>query len=331
MAPDALAQVLRPLAGMFSVDQFPQLLVGLGGTDDAAVYKVTDDVALIATLDFFTPIVDDPYQYGAVAATNALSDIYAMGGEVAIALNICCLSECLPVDIISEILRGGADKVHEAGGVLAGGHSVDDKEPKYGLAAIGFVHPDRVLTKNGARHGDVLVLTKPLGVGIISTAFKADHARPEHMTAAVESMLRLNRTASQLLQAHGARACTDVTGFALLGHCSELAEKSDVCLRIHATTIPFLPGAEEYADSWLFPGGTARNKHAYQSRVRVADGVIEEVEQLLYTPETSGGLIATIPADRLDDLKSAFDAARHPLWVIGEVSAASDHHIEIIP
>ena len=329
MAPEALAQVLRPLAEMFDANRFPQLLVGLGVSDDAAVYRVTDQIALIATLDFFPPIVDDPYQYGAVAAANALSDIYAMGGELVIALNICCLSECLPTEIISEILRGGAEKVREAGGVLVGGHSVDDKEPKYGLAAIGFVHPDRVLTKGGARPGDALVITKPLGVGMISTAFKADQAQPEHMNGAIESMLTLNRTASRLLQAHGARACTDVTGFALLGHGAELAEKSGVRLRIHADRVPFLPGATEYADQWLFPAGTARNKAGFHKRIRVADGVMEELEQLLYTPETSGGLIAAIPPDRLDSLKTAFDTARQPLWVIGEVACAADTLIEL--
>jgi selenium donor protein len=197
MAPDALAQVLRPLEGMFPAQRFPQVLVGLGPSDDAAVYKITDELALIATLDFFTPVVDDPYQYGAIAATNAFSDIYAMGGRVALALNICCLSECLPLEVIAEILRGGADKIVEAGGVLVGGHSIDDQEPKYGLVALGFAHPDRVLTTAGAQPGDTLVLTKPLGVGIITTAFKADQTRPEHFDASVQSMLKLNRTAAE--------------------------------------------------------------------------------------------------------------------------------------
>ena len=238
MAPDALAQVLRPLQQMFPAEHYPQLLVGLGPDDDAAVYRISEELALIATLDFFTPIVDDPYQYGAIAATNALSDIYAMGGRFALALNICCLSECLPTDVISEVLRGGADKVLEAGGVLVGGHSVDDKEPKYGLAAIGFAHPDRVFTTTNARPGDVLVLTKPLGVGIVTTAAKADQAKPEHVDASIASMLRLNRAAAELLQGVNVRACTDVTGFALLGHGSEFAERSGVRFRFHASRIP---------------------------------------------------------------------------------------------
>ena len=307
---------------MFPAERFPRLLVGLGSLcDDAAVYKITDELALIATLDFFTPVVDDPYQYGAIAAANALSDVYAMGGQVALALNISCLSECLPPEIIAEILRGGADKVAEAGGVIAGGHSVDDKEPKYGLVALGFVHPDRVLTKAGARPGDALVLTKPLGVGIITTALKGDQAKPKHVDAAVESMLKLNRAAAELLQAGGCRACTDVTGFALLGHSYEMAERSKVQLRIHADKLPFLPGAEQYADQWLFPAGTAHNQNAYRDHVRFAPGVTEELQQLLYTPETSGGLLAAVAPDRLDELTARFAQADEPLWIIGEVRA----------
>ena len=315
---------------MFPAERFPQLLVGLGETcDDAAVYKVTDDTALIVTLDFFTPVVDDPYQYGAIAATNALSDIYAMGGRVALALNISCLSECLPPEIVGEILRGGADKVAEAGGVVVGGHSVDDKEPKYGLAAVGFVHPDRVLTKAGARPGDVLVLTKPLGVGIITTAFKGDQTQPEHVDAAVQSMLKLNRAPSELLQRGETHACTDISGFALLGHAYELAEKSGVKLRIHADQLPFLPGAQDYADLWLFPAGTGHNKDYFARHVRCEPSIPEEMLQLLYTPETSGGLLAAIPAGRLDNLKSDFAAADEPLWIIGEVLDGTS--IEVVP
>ncbi len=315
---------------MFPAERFPQLLAGLGRTcDDAAVYQITDDMALIATLDFFTPVVDDPYQYGAIAAANALSDIYAMGGSVAIALNISCLSECLPPEIVGEILRGGAEKVAEAGGIVVGGHSVDDKEPKYGLVAIGFVHPDRVLTKGGARPGDVLVLTKPLGVGIITTAFKADQTQPAHFDAAVESMLKLNRTAVELLQTGAVHACTDISGFALLGHACEVAEHSGVKLRIYVDQIPFLPGARDYADLWLFPAGTSHNKDYYARHIGCNPGIAEDVLHLLYTPETSGGLLAAIPASRLNDLKADFAAANEPLWVIGEVLDGTG--IEVVP
>jgi selenide,water dikinase len=333
MAPDALAQVLRPLADMFQPEQFPQLLVGLGDLrDDAAVYRVSDDQAVIATVDFFTPIVDDPYTYGAIAATNALSDVYAMGGRVIMALNICCLSECLPPEVITEILRGGAEKVAEAGAVLVGGHSVDDREPKYGLVALGFVHPQRIWTKGGAHVGDALVLTKCLGVGIITTVLKAGAAEVEHVNGAVASMLKLNRRAAELLATVDVHACTDVTGFALLGHGSEMAGQSNACLRFNASALPFLPGAQEYADMWLFPGGTARNQQVYAPRVSFADGVAEELQQLLFTPETSGGLLAAIPAAQVPDLQARFQAAGEPLWVIGEVvPQTGDHLIEVVP
>ena len=321
MAPDALAQVLRPLAEMFPAERYADLLVGLWPSDDAAVYRLGEDRALIATVDFITPVVDDPYQFGAVAAANALSDVYAMGGQVVLALNVCCFSECLGVETIGEILRGGAEKVAEAGGVLVGGHTIADEEPKYGLVALGFVHPARVLTKGGARPGDVLILTKRLGVGIITTAAKADQVRPEHIAAAVDSMQRLNRGASQQVQAAGAHACTDVTGFALLGHACEIAEKSGVRLQFDARRIPWLAGAQESAEQWLFPAGTARNRTAYAGQVRFAAGIAEETQQLLFTPETSGGLIAAIPPDRVDGLVAAFRAAGADVGGVGEVQS----------
>ncbi len=329
MAPEALAQVLRPLGDLFPAELYPQLIVGLGEVrDDAAVYRINDETALIVTLDFFTPIVDDAYTYGAIAATNALSDVYAMGGQVALALNICCLSECLPPELITEILRGGADKVRESGGCLVGGHSVDDREPKYGLAAIGFVHPGRVWTKGGARPGDLLVLTKPLGVGIVTTVLKAGEAESAHVDAAIASMLKLNKQAAELLMATGSvHACTDVTGFALLGHGSEMAERGNVQLRFYADQIPFLPGAEEYADMWLFPAGTTTNKQAFEEHVHCDPGVSEELLNLLMTPETSGGLLAAVAPEQLDRLTAAFAAADQPLWVVGDVAEAQETHL----
>ena len=319
MGPEALAQVLRPLRALFPAEQHPELLVGLVVSDDAAVYKLTDDIAVVQTLDFFPPVVDDPYDYGAIAAANAMSDVYAMGGEVVLALNISAFPANLPLEITSEILRGGAEKVAEAGGVLAGGHTIDDEEPKYGLSVMGIVHPDQVWTKAGAQAGDVLVLTKPLGVGIITTVLKADLAAPEHIAAAINSMKMLNRQAARILKGIGAHAVTDVTGFALLGHGYEVAEKSGVRLRFDLGRIPFLEGAREYADMWLFPGGTCDNERAYQHGVAFAPGVDEEIQQLLYTPETSGGLLAAVPADRLEALAAGFDEAGHPYWVIGDV------------
>jgi selenide,water dikinase len=319
MGPEALAQVLRPLQNMFRAEEYPELLVGLEVSDDAAVYRINDEVAVIQTLDFFPPVVDDPYDYGAVAAANAMSDVYAMGGEVVLTLNICGFPPDLPPEIVAEILRGGAEKVAEAGGVLAGGHTLDDKEPKYGLAVMGLVHPDRVLTKAGARPGDVLVLTKPLGVGIITTALKGRVADPAHVAAAVESMKKLNRQAARLIQQVGVHACTDVTGFALLGHGYEMAEKSGARLRFYVDQLPFLDGAKQYADDWLFPGGTCNNERAYEHAVRFEPRISEEMQQLLYTPETSGGLLITIPPERLETLTALFADGGHPCWVIGEV------------
>lgn len=322
MAPDALAQVLRPIEQLFPTDRFPDLLVGLGELrDDAAVWRVRADLAVIATVDFFTPIVDDPYTYGAIAATNALSDVYAMGGKPFLALNISCLSECLPPEVIGEILRGGAAKVAEAGAVLAGGHSVNDHEPKYGLVALGFGHPDRLLTKAGARPGDVLVLTKPLGVGLVTTALKAEAADAADIDAAVASMLRLNAKAAEILVAHDVRGATDVTGFSLLGHACEMAERSGVTLHIDAARLPTVPGAPRYADEWLFPGGTAANQRAFGDRVQADPGLAEERLRLAFTPETSGGLLAAVPASQMAAVTQAFAAAGEPLWEIGAATA----------
>jgi selenide,water dikinase len=226
MGPEPLVQVLRPLSGMFPAKEYPNLLVGLEVSDDAAVYRISDELAIVLTLDFFAPVVDDPYDYGAIAAANAMSDVYAMGGEAVLALNICGFPIDLPSEMVGEILRGGAEKVAEAGAVLAGGHTVIDKEPKYGLAVVGFVHPDHIATKAAAKAGDVLVLTKPLGMGLIATALKAGIAKPSHVRAAVEVMKTLNRKAARLMQRVGIDAVTDITGFALLGHAQEIAEKA---------------------------------------------------------------------------------------------------------
>jgi len=310
--------VLRPLQELFRAADFPDLLVGLEKADDAAVYRLTPELAVIHTLDFFTPIVDDPYQYGAIAAANALSDVYAMGGEALLALNICAFPADMDPDIISEILRGGAEKVREAGAALAGGHTVDDKEPKYGLSVLGVVHPDRVLTKGGARPGDVLVLTKPLGAGIVTTAFKGGVAEPEHIAAATASMAALNRTAAQLAGRVGVRGATDITGFSLLGHASEMAALSGVGLRFRLADLPFLPGAREYAEQWLFPAGANRNQEHFGCGVTFAEAIGDELRLLLFTPETSGGLLLAVPADRLAELLALAAEVGQAMWVVGE-------------
>jgi selenide,water dikinase len=311
--------VLRPLQGMFPADRYPDLLVGLEVSDDAAVYQINDEVAVVQTIDFFTPVVDDPYDYGAIAAANAMSDVYAMGGEVVLALNICGFPPDLPSEVIAEILRGGAEKVAEAGGALAGGHTVDAKEPTYGLSVMGLVHPERVLTKGGANPGGVLVLTKPLGVGIITTALKGEVADPAHVAAAVESMKKLNRQAARLIQQIGVRACTDITGFALLGHGYEMAERSHIRLRLHLEKLPFLDGAKQYAEDNLFPGGSCRNRDAYERWVGFAPDISEEMQLLLFTPETSGGLLVAVPPENLGPLTALFAEEGQPCWVVGEV------------
>ena len=318
MDPTVLAQVLRPLQNMFPAEHHPEIIVGLTVSDDAAVYKINADVAVIQTLDFFTPIVDDPYDYGAIAATNAMSDIYAMGGEVAMALNICAFPPKLPPEMIAEILRGGAEKVAESGGVLVGGHTIDDNEPKYGLSVMGLVHPDRILTKAGAQVGDVILLTKPLGVGMITTAFKGDVADPKHVAPAIESMKKLNRQAMQLIQQVGVHACTDITGFSLLGHGYEMAEKSGVQLRFVLEQLPFLDGAKQYAEDWLFPAGSCKNQRCYQENVHFAPDITDEMQMLLFTPETSGGLLVAVPLEKIDNLTCLFADAGHPCWVVGE-------------
>jgi len=308
---------------MFRPEQYPSLLVGLEVSDDAAVYRINDEVAVVQTIDFFTPVVDDPYDYGAIAAANAMSDVYAMGGEVTLALNVAGFPPELPLEVAGEILLGGAEKLAEAGGVLAGGHTIDAKEPTYGLAVMGLVHPDRVWTKGGASPGDALVLTKPLGVGMVTTALKGGVADPAHVAEAVESMKRLNREAARLIGQVGPNACTDISGFALLGHAHEMAEKGGVQLCFSFDALPFVPGAVGYAEDKLFPGGSCNNRRAYEQRVDFPAGLSEEMRLLLFTPETSGGLLAAIAPQKLDRLLALFAEAGHPCWVIGEVRAGA--------
>jgi selenide,water dikinase len=311
--------VLRPLKGMFTANQYPDLLVGLEVSDDAAVYRVNDEVAVIQTVDFFTPVVDDAYDYGAIAAANACSDIYAMGGEVTLALNVCGFPPELPAEIVGEILRGGAERLAEAGGVLAGGHTIDAKEPTYGMAVMGLVHPDRVWTKGGGLSGDALILTKPLGVGMVTTALKGGVADPAHVAEAVASMKRLNRDAARLIGQVGANACTDITGFALLGHGCEMAQKGGVRLRFFFDELPFVAGAVGYAEDNLFPGGSCNNQRAYEACVDFAPSLSEEMQLLLFTPETSGGLLVAVSPEKLDALLALFADVGHSCWVVGEV------------
>jgi selenide,water dikinase len=313
---------------MFTNADYPNLLVGLETSDDAAVYQISDDLAVVQTLDFFTPIVDDPYCYGAIAAANAMSDVYAMGGEVVLVLNIACFPAHLPPGTIAEIMRGGAEKVREAGGVVAGGHTIDDDEPKFGMAVMGLVHPQHIAIKSGARPGDVLLLTKPLGVGVITTAAKSDAAEAEHLQAATEGMLQLNRVGAQLVPQFGLKGMTDITGFALLGHAQEMAERSEVRFRIHSAKVPLLPGARGYAEGGLFPGGSKRNHDYFAQWVEAAPHVAEELLMLLYTPETSGGLLVAVPRAKLAQVGAFLRAAGQAHWVIGEVEPGAGIEVD---
>jgi len=304
---------------MFDPSDFPDLLVGLGDPDDAAVWRLSEDRALVITTDFFTPVVDDPYDYGAIAATNALSDVYAMGGQPFLALNIAALPPDMPAEISAEILRGGAEKAREAGVALAGGHTIQDKEPKYGLVAIGFVHPQRMITKRGARPGDALVLSKPLGFGTITTALKRDQADPADVAEAVRWMTRLNKLASQAASAVGVRGGTDVTGFSLLGHGWEMAVASEVRLRLFFDRIPILDGAKRYAQEWIFPGGSMDNRLYYSPHVHFDPRLDEASQMLLFDAQTSGGLLLSVPAEKVEALFANAQSLDQPLWVIGEV------------
>lgn len=329
MGPDALAHVLRPLAGLFG-DVAPDLLVGLGMADDAAVYRLNAEQAIVATTDFFPPVVDDPYAFGAVAAANALSDIYAMGGDPLFCLNLVGFPDDLDPAILSDILRGGAEKVREAGAIIAGGHTVTDKEPKYGLAAIGLVHPDYIFTKGGARPGDALLLTKALGTGVLTTAQKNEAARPDDLAAAVASMTTLNAAASRALRTLGPalHACTDITGFGLLGHALEMAAQSDAAIRFSLAAIPFLPGAHEYAQAGYTPGGTQRNAAHLAPYATFGPNVGEVDRLLLYDPQTSGGLLAAVDPAALDGARTALESAGVPCWIIGSVEAGAGIMVE---
>ncbi len=293
--------------------------MGLGSPDDATVYRMENGTLLVATADFFAPVVDDAYTYGAIAAANSISDVYAMGGTPFLALNLAAIPSDMPPEIAAEIFRGGMEKAREAGVIVAGGHTMDDKEPKYGLAVIGTVVPERLLLKGGARPGERLVLTKPLGSGIITTAYKSGQASPEVLAQAVPWMLRLNRDAVRAVHATSARGATDVTGFGFLGHATEMALAARVRFRIRADRVPILEVARPLADLWLFPGGTAANEMYFGQWVTFDPSIPEEVRMLLFDAQTNGGILAAIPAAEMDRFAEACQALDQPFWEVGEV------------
>ena len=295
------AGVLAQLLEDIKVHTDPNLLVGFDKSDDASVYRVSDDLALVQTVDFFPPIADDPYTFGAIAATNALSDVYAMGGEPKLALNIMAVPESMPKETVHEILRGGYDKVYEAGALITGGHSIFDDEPKYGLSVTGFVHPDKILTNSGAKEGDVILFTKPVGIGVLTTAMKADLVPEDVRKFAYQMMMTLNKSARDAMVKYRVHACTDVTGFGVLGHLLEMAQGSDTEIHLDTSGFDFIPASMEFAASGILPAGMYRNRAFAEASVDPGS-VSTAVQDLLYDPQTSGGLAIAVDPEDADAL-----------------------------
>ena len=298
-------------------------MIGLREPDDAAVWRLDTDRALVVTTDFFTPVVDDAYDYGAIAAANSMSDVYAMGGQPFLALNVAALPDDLPNEIASEIIRGGAEKAREAGVVIAGGHTVKDKEPKYGLVVIGFVDPRKMLSKGGLKVGDALALTKPLGFGVTTTALKREQAEAQDVAEAVNWMKQLNKNASQLANEFGLRGGTDITGYSLLGHALEMADASGVALKFEFANIPFISCARKYAEMGCFAGGAFDNQQYFGANVQFADSVDAVNQMLLFDPQTSGGLLLGVPQDKLDSFITRAKELSQAVWAVGRVETGA--------
>lgn len=326
IGPGTLAGILESLPKA----KDPNLMVGIETSDDGAVYRVNDEIALIQTLDFFTPVVDDPYVFGQVAAANALSDIYAMGGEPKVALNIVAWPNCVNPAFLGKILEGGASKVMEAGAVLAGGHSIQDDEPKYGLSVTGFVHPDKIFKNCGARPGDVLILTKPLGTGIVNTAVKADMASEEAKAEVVRVMTSLNKTAKRVIERHDVHSCTDVTGFGLAGHSIEMAEGSGVTIEIHMADLPVQKEAPELAKMGLVPAGAYRNRSFTEEKIDFGD-TEEYLCDIFCDPQTSGGLLVSVtPEEGQAILKELSEAGLDTACaIIGRVTELEEKYVKL--
>ena len=304
----------------------PNLLVGMETSDDAAVYQVSDQLAIIQTVDFFPPMVDDPYTFGQVAASNALSDIYAMGGTPKLALNLLCFpSDKLSPQHVRAILEGGADKVAEAGACLCGGHTIEDKEPKYGLSVTGFVHPDRIMANSGAREGDLLILTKALGSGILTTAAKADILPDGAYQALIRTMTSLNAGAQRAMAGLAVHGCTDITGFGLLGHAAEMAQGSNLSLRLMASTLPLLPQARELAQEGIIPAGAYRNREHLEGKVEFHPTVPLDLMDIMFDPQTAGGLLISVAPQDTERLLAALgEQGVQDARLIGEVCQAED-------
>ena len=325
VGPDILDEVLSGLDNTTSVSE--NLLVGIETSDDAAVYKINDELAIIETLDFFTPIVDDPYTFGKIAATNSLSDVYAMGGEPSMAMNIVCFPNCLPPKILTEILKGGLEKMKEAECLLIGGHTVQDDEPKYGLSVSGFVHPNKVWKNSSAKVGDVLILTKPIGLGVINTAIKGGLATKEEITDAVHTMETLNKYAKRAVEYNTINSCTDITGFGLMGHCYEMAKGSDTTFVLNSSNLPILKGAIDYANMGLIPKGCYDNKKFVGNNYILQNEVDEALLNVMFNPETSGGLLITVPENEVDEILNKLKNIPTRFAVIGRVEEKREKYL----
>lgn len=299
----------------------PSLLVGLHTRDDAGVYKLSEEQALIQTLDFFTPMVDDPYVFGQIAATNAINDVYAMGGRPILTMNVVCFPQCEDMSILAQILEGGLSKIKEAGALLVGGHTVDDNEPKYGLAVTGLVHPQQIISNSAARPGDLLYLSKPIGNGIITTAIKAEMAETRDAEEAVDWMTTLNKTASEVMQQCGIKAATDITGFGFLGHLYEMAAASDVAVEVYAQMVPLMSGTLGYAGMGLIPAGAYSNRDYLEGKISYHDEIDPDRRDLLFCPETAGGLLMAVPTGQEQDFLHRMAESQVKVSLVGRVLA----------
>jgi len=315
LGPGVLSHVLSKLP---KCKYDPNLLIGFDSADDAAVYKVSDEIGVIQTVDFFPPMVEDPYTFGKIAATNALSDVYAMGGEVKTAMNIVCFPQSWDINMLGEILRGGSEKVIEAGGVLVGGHSINDVDVKYGLSVMGTVHPDKIYANNGGHPGDKLIITKKLGVGIISTAHRVGEATQEAMDQAIESMTSLNKYAAQCCKKYDIHGCTDITGFGFLGHLHEMVDGKLSC-KVYADQLPVFPEALEYADEFLLTAVAQQNRNHVGRHVLFDEDISFAMQEVMFDPQSSGGLLIVLPADQADNLLADIRALGVPSAIVGEM------------
>jgi selenide,water dikinase len=325
MGPETLSKILGKLPKM----EDKNLIVGIETSDDAAVYKLNDEMAVIQTLDFFTPVVDDPYTFGQIAAANSISDVYAMGGKPTVALNIVCFPNCLSIDVLGEILRGGADKVIEAGAIVIGGHTVEDDEPKYGLSVMGLVHPDKILKNFGSKVGEDVIITKPLGTGIINTAIKGGVASKKAYDEAVKVMATLNKYSGEIIVNYNVSACTDITGFGLMGHAYEMAEASDVTLKLCKDKIPYIKEAKEYAEIGLVPEGAYNNRKYIEGKFKFKN-TPEWMKDILFDPQTSGGLLITCSKTESIKIMAELSKLELPSAIIGEVITKQEEGYIII-